>query len=526
MDDIKLKNEVVEKIKASTNILVTVSNDPSVDALSAALGLTMALDKMKKYATAIFSGAVPPAISFLEPEKLFEDNTDSLRDFIIALNKDKADHLRFKPDGEYVKIYITPYKTTIKPEDLEFSQGDFNIELVIALGVDKQEHLDGALNNHGKILHDATVITMSAGDVKSTLGGIDWHDPQVSSLSEMTAGLIEALKESKDAAPLIDAPVATALLTGIVAETDRFSNAHTTSKVMTVAANLMSAGADQQLVASKLQETHEIRAPETSGSVSNIYTESSDPQDGLSVSHDDSSNAQTTEVPQQKEAPATVPVSSEVSSAYAPEGTPPAPTNNPSQPEPEQPAAPEAEKTEAPKDDGPERAYIAEPDPSSAYALNAEGRDSQPEYETPAGFPGTPPVAPGSVAVNDAPAIPEAPSITSAYAPPEPPEEKPEEATPEPQPQPQAQPTPTPPSASPEDLGLPMPPPIPDFSAGASTPQPAAIPIPPTQQPERLGDILAAEGENTPTPPTPLEKEQPASDAPANPAQFKIPGQS
>ncbi|NCS83093.1 hypothetical protein GW746_01605, partial [Candidatus Saccharibacteria bacterium] len=302
MDDIKLKNEVIEKIKASTNILVTVSNDPSVDALSAALGLTMALDKMKKYATAIFSGAVPPAISFLDPGKLFENNTDGLRDFIIALNKEKADHLRFKPEGDYVKIYITPYKTTIKPEDLEFSQGDFNVELVIALGVDKQEHLDGALNNHGKILHDATVVTMSVGDTASTLGGIDWHDPQVSSLSEMTAGLIEALKESKDAKSLIDAPVATALLTGIVAETDRFSNAHTTSRVMTVAANLMSAGADQQLVASKLQETHQIhvqgaQTPESAEATNSAYAATPEESpDGLTVSHDDAPVSQNSEV--------------------------------------------------------------------------------------------------------------------------------------------------------------------------------------------------------------------------------------
>jgi nanoRNase/pAp phosphatase (c-di-AMP/oligoRNAs hydrolase) len=46
MNDIKTKQQIVEKIKSSTNILVTVSNDPSVDALSAALGLTVMLNKL------------------------------------------------------------------------------------------------------------------------------------------------------------------------------------------------------------------------------------------------------------------------------------------------------------------------------------------------------------------------------------------------------------------------------------------------------------------------------------------------
>lgn len=259
MDDIKNKQQVVDKIKDSTNILITVSNDPSVDALSAMLGLSLLLDKLDKHATAVFSGEVPPAISFLQPEKTFENTTDSLRDFIIALNKEKADHLRYKVDGDMVKIFITPYRTTITQNDLEFSQGDYNVELVLALGVDKQEHLDAALEAHGRILHDAAVVTLTAGDQTSNLGGIDWHDSNASSLSEMVTSLADALKDDKNKS-LLDDSIATAFLTGIVAETDRFSNSRTTSKVMTVASQLMAAGADQQLVAAKLQENHEIQS--------------------------------------------------------------------------------------------------------------------------------------------------------------------------------------------------------------------------------------------------------------------------
>ena len=88
MNDTGAKQQIVEKIKGSSNILVTVSRDPSVDELSAALGLTLLLNKMKKHATAVFSGAIPPAITFLDPEKTFEATVDSLRDFIIALDKD------------------------------------------------------------------------------------------------------------------------------------------------------------------------------------------------------------------------------------------------------------------------------------------------------------------------------------------------------------------------------------------------------------------------------------------------------
>src|SRR5690606_2796201 len=125
------------------------------------------LNKMKKHATAVFSGHIPPAITFLDPEKTFENTVDSLRDFIIALDKEKADHLRYKVEGDVVKIFITPYRTTITDEDLDFSQGDYNVELVLALGVQNKDNLDKALEAHGRILHDATVVTIMAGGEKS-----------------------------------------------------------------------------------------------------------------------------------------------------------------------------------------------------------------------------------------------------------------------------------------------------------------------------------------------------------------------
>jgi hypothetical protein len=266
MNDGNAKQQIVDKIKNSTNILVTVSNNPSVDELSAALGLTLMLNKMNKHATAVFSGAIPPAITFLDPQKTFEDTVNSLRDFIIALDKEKADHLRYKVEGEVVKIFITPYRTTITNDDLEFSQGDYNVELVLALGVKKRDNLDKALEAHGRILHDATVATMSAGET-SELGSIDWHEENASCLSEMLVSLSDSLKSDK---PLLDEQIATAFLTGVVAATDRFSNNRTSSKVMTMAAQLMAAGANQQLIAAKLEDANEITGDRSAPAETNV----------------------------------------------------------------------------------------------------------------------------------------------------------------------------------------------------------------------------------------------------------------
>ena len=248
------KKQIIDSIKDVTNILVTVSKNPSVDELAAALGLTIFLNKLDKHATAVVSGDIPDAISFLEPDKTFEESADSLRDFIIALDKEKADHLRYKLVGDVVKIFITPYRTTISSDDLEFSQGDYNVEMVIGLNVVNSEDMDSALSSHGKILHDATVATITSGSATSSLGTIDWHSKDASGVSEMVSDMLESLKTAK---VTLDEQISTALLTGIVASTDRFSNELTSSRVMTVAAGLMASGANQQLIVARLEEAEE-----------------------------------------------------------------------------------------------------------------------------------------------------------------------------------------------------------------------------------------------------------------------------
>lgn len=246
MDDPKA--QILDKLRSANNILVTVSASPTVDQLSAAIGVTLLLNRMNKDVTAVFSGKVPPVLNFLKPKETFVKTTDSLRDFIIALDKSKADKLRYKVEDDVVKIYITPYKATITEKDLQYSAGDFNVDFILALGVQHQQDLDKAITAHGQVLHDAVVMSINnrpGGD----FGVANWENLDASSLSEQVTDLAMSLDPS-----LLDQTVATALLTGIVAETSRFSNDKTHPQTMAISSSLLQAGADQQLVNTELQD--------------------------------------------------------------------------------------------------------------------------------------------------------------------------------------------------------------------------------------------------------------------------------
>ena len=275
LDDISnITNRVVEKIKASENILIALSKNPNIDEISAALGLAMILDTMRKHVTAIFSGQVPNVLQFLKPEETFEKTTNSLQDFIIALSKDKVDHISYKIEGDFVKVYVTPYKATIGQSDLSMSHGDYNVDLVICFNVISGDEIDPALSEYGRIMHDATAINLTV-DTPGRFAELEWQDSNVSSISEMIVGLADRLGLAS-----FSEQVATALLTGIVASTDHFSNPRTSSNTMSIASKLMSFGANQQLISSQIMEkiktpaetqasneaqvSNEVQAPEAS----------------------------------------------------------------------------------------------------------------------------------------------------------------------------------------------------------------------------------------------------------------------
>ncbi len=82
-------------------------------------------------------------------------------------------------------------------------------------------------------------------------------EPGASSLSELVSDLIQNIDEA-----VFDEQIATALLTGIVGETDRFRNEKASPHTMTVSGILMAAGAINQLVSAKLEEPAPEPEPE------------------------------------------------------------------------------------------------------------------------------------------------------------------------------------------------------------------------------------------------------------------------
>ena len=113
-------------------------------------------------------------------------------------------------------------------------------------------------------MHSAFVASIGVGSALTELGNLNWQEPALQSYAQIVADLSLNLDPKLDETGqpvdtvLIDSSVATALMTGLVSITERFSNNLTTPEIMSLAAVLMGQGANQQLIAKELDEPNRI----------------------------------------------------------------------------------------------------------------------------------------------------------------------------------------------------------------------------------------------------------------------------
>jgi hypothetical protein len=246
--DLTPKQQTSEAIRQAETIVIITGQHPSIDQAVSVVALAAILRKFGKKVTPIISDVAPAAIASLEIDEA-ERGLGGSRDFVLKLDVTKAevDKLRYEVADGKLNIYLTPFKGGFAPSDVTFGYGDFHYDLVIVLGVPTRARIDRIYEQNSTSFDSIPMVNLDFHRSNENYGAVNLIEPNASSLCEMLVALSESLQSGT-----IDAEIATALLMGIVASTDRFTAAHTSPKSLTVAAQMMAAGARQQAVVKAL----------------------------------------------------------------------------------------------------------------------------------------------------------------------------------------------------------------------------------------------------------------------------------
>lgn len=265
------KQQASELIKQAHNIIIVTGKEPSNDQLSAAIAVQRALNKLQKQASVVITDALPKSAELYDTQFISKD-VQGVRDFIISLDMHSVvvDKLKYNVEGEKLDITVTPLNGNFSAQDVSFEQGPYKFDLVIALGVPQITKLDKIVEQNPTIFDGLHLINIDYHRINEEYGSVNYIDQNASSVCEMLVSLFESLEQG-----MIDESIATALYTGITSATHNFTTPSTSAKSMTVAAQMLAAGAKQQEIvkvmnAKPKQENFpkEVKVPDTTAPTS------------------------------------------------------------------------------------------------------------------------------------------------------------------------------------------------------------------------------------------------------------------
>jgi phosphoesterase RecJ-like protein len=235
--------------------LIVLTPNPSGDALSAGLALRGFLEKLGKEATIIAPGTLDQRFAFLPGFDRVVDVLEVVKNFVIDVSMRNAplDELSYRKDNDHLMIYLKPKSGELQPSDVTFKTADFPYQLIVTIGVPKLDQLGSFYASTAELFFQTPILNVDFRPVNESYGQMNLIDLTSTSCSEIMMDLLNEYEAS-----FVDETIATALLAGIITETNSFQHARTTPQTFLKASQLIAQGAKQQDIVTQLYRSKSL----------------------------------------------------------------------------------------------------------------------------------------------------------------------------------------------------------------------------------------------------------------------------
>lgn len=250
------KAQTVELIKQAKTVLILTHRDPDGDALGASLALQAALRKIGKTVDTVFQGSIGDVFSFLPGFSEAKTELVGSNDLVFTIDTRQTGEdlkLGYKklPEEHRIKIVVTPPKGSLQPEDVTIESSLPKYDLILILDCSNLDRIGPLKDQFTDLFYEVPTVNIDHHADNTHFAKVNWVDLTATATCEILVSLIESLGRDE---PLLDADIATALLTGLTTDTGSFQH-RPTPKALTVAAQLVAAGARQQEIVERIYRT-------------------------------------------------------------------------------------------------------------------------------------------------------------------------------------------------------------------------------------------------------------------------------
>jgi nanoRNase/pAp phosphatase (c-di-AMP/oligoRNAs hydrolase) len=238
--------QVANQLNTAQSVLIVLPHTPSPDSVAAGLGLVGFLENLGRRAALVSPGNAPDSrLNFLSgyDHILRELEVAKMFNITVSTKRIKLDELSYKKINDSVSILLKPKAGEFGPEDITLESSKLPYDLVVVLGAIELEDLGPFYGKNTSLFFELPVINVDFKGANKNFGQFNLVVLNASSLSEIVFDLLVEMGQD-----YIMPEAATALLAGIIFETNSFQNARTTPQAFVKSSRLVGLGGEQQII--------------------------------------------------------------------------------------------------------------------------------------------------------------------------------------------------------------------------------------------------------------------------------------
>lgn len=254
------QTDSINLLKRSKNVLILPSSPIDGDSLGSALALYLALKKLGIQATVITAEEnISETYNFLPQVSAITHDLPFVRDLIVTIDFRDAPVPNIKQEIQEnkINIIITPQKGSIPRDQISFNYGKIPFDCIVSVDTADISQFGKLQESFSEMSYLAPVINIDHHVSNTMFGKINLIDVMSAATTMIILPLIEELGGPGNS--LMDADIATLLLTGLITDTNSFQNPNTTPDAFAVSAKLIGYGARQQEIIKNIYKTKKLQ---------------------------------------------------------------------------------------------------------------------------------------------------------------------------------------------------------------------------------------------------------------------------
>lgn len=248
--------QVIRTLEDKKNLLITFRKGANGDAIGSSLALKLFLEQLGKKAHIACDGFVlSDRFVFLKGSEAITPSLGALHQFVITMDisKNGLSNLKYDVKDEKLRLFITPKNGYFGKDLIRTSQTEFKYDAILMVDTPNLLALGDIYTHNEEFFFKTPIINIDHKSSNELFGHINLVELPASTSSEVVYEFLNAYKPEN-----ITAPVAQALLTGIIAGTNSFKNKKVRPYTLSIASKLVELGADRAHIVKQLFETKSV----------------------------------------------------------------------------------------------------------------------------------------------------------------------------------------------------------------------------------------------------------------------------